>query len=151
MNGQPAPLPPPSNPALLPVLAAATYLAALVATWGVLSLALDEDVIWYTDAGPLLGPAMAILAGVATWAWVVRTLRVSWVARGALLAGVVSYSAVVVTGAIGYGLARASIAWMPLAAAHFALSPFVVAVAPLTAVTVITAWALSRASHNRSA
>jgi peptidoglycan/LPS O-acetylase OafA/YrhL len=149
MNGQPAQLPPPSNPALLPVLAAVTYLAALVATWGILSLALDQDVIGYSDAGPLLGPAMAVVAGVATWAWVVRTLRVSWVVRGALLAGVVSYSAVVITGAIGYGLERASIAWMPLAAAHFALSPFVVAAAPLTALTVIVAWSLARSSENR--
>jgi Family of unknown function (DUF6121) len=89
------------------------------------------------------------VASVATWAWVVRTLRVSWVARGALLAGVVSYSAVVITGAIGYGLARASVAWMPLAAAHFALSPFVVAAAPLTALTVIVAWSLARSSENR--
>jgi hypothetical protein len=149
MSGQPAQLPPPSNPALLPVFAAVTYLAALVAVWGSLSLALDADVIGYADAGPLLGPAMAVVASIVTWAWVVRTSRVDWIVRGALIAGGVAYCAVVLTGAIGYGLARASIAWMPVAAGHFALSPFVVVVAPLTALTVIVASALARgAAHH---
>ena len=150
MSGQPAQLPPPSNPALLPVFAAVTYLAVLVAVWGSLSLTLDLDVIGYPDAGPLLGPAMAVVASVVTWAWVVRTSRVDWVVRGSLIAGGVAYCAVVLTGAVGYGLARASIAWMPVAAGHFALSPFVVVVAPLTTLTVIVAWALARSAANRS-
>ncbi len=150
MSGQPAQLPPPSNPALLPIFAAVTYLAALIAVWGIVSLTLDVDVIGYPDAGPLLGPAMAVVASIMTWAWVVKTSRVDWIVRGALIAGGVAYCAVVLTGSIGYGLAQASIAWMPVAAGHFALSPFVVAVAPLTALTVIVAWALARGAENRA-
>lgn len=130
----PRQLPPPSNPALLPVLAAVVLVAAIVAGWGVLSLVLDRDVIDYPDAGPLLGPAMAFTAGIVTWLvlWR-RPARIAAVA----IAGFGTYLAVIAVGGIGYAVTRGDLTWMLLATAHFALSPFVVAAAVLSALTVL--------------
>lgn len=130
----PRQLPPPSNPALLPVLAAVVVVAAIVAGWGVLSLVLDRDVIDYPDAGPLLGPAMALTAGVVTW--LVLWRRPARVA-GVAIAGFGTYLAVISVGAIGYAMTQGDVTWMLLAAAHFALSPFVVAAAVLSALAVL--------------
>lgn len=129
-------LPPPSNPALLPVLAAVTYLAALIALWGVTSLLLDSEVVDYPDAGPLLGPALAAAASVVTWAALWRTSRArsfSWVAA----APAASYVLMLLVGAAGYALTRGEAGWALLAAGHFATSPFVIGAAVLSALTVL--------------
>lgn len=137
MDEVPRRLPPPSNPALLPLLATVTYLAALIGLWGVLSLALDRDVVDYPDAGPLFGPAMAGAACVVTWVtlWRSRASRSPW--RLALAALLGSFVLMLLTVAVGYTLTRGDLVWMPLAAAHFALSPFVVGAAALAALTVL--------------
>ena len=57
-------LPPPPHPLMLPVLATATYLAALIAMWGFTSLALDTDVVVDKDASRLVGPSMAAAAAL---------------------------------------------------------------------------------------
>jgi hypothetical protein len=126
-------LPPPPNPALLPVLATVVYLATVAAFWGILSLVLDRDVVDYPDAGPLLGPAMALAAGVITWLVLRRTRRSRspWV--GAVLALFGSLAAALVVAAVGYA---------PVAAAHFALSPFILGAAALSGLTVVATWAL---------
>lgn len=144
MSERPRQLPPPSSPALPPVLATVTWAAAVVASSGVISLVTDRDVIDYPDAGPLLGVAMVIAGGVATWLGCRRAARASapWIA--ALLAALGSFAAFVAVGAIGYGLIRGSGAWMLLAAAHFALSPFVLAAAVLSFLAAVGTWALSR-------
>lgn len=132
---RPTNLPPASNPALLPILATVTYLAALIALWGVLSLLLDRDPVDYRDAGPLLGPAMAAAACVVTWAslWrITRTRAWSWAL--ASLAG--SFVAMLIVGAAGYAFTRSDVAWLLLAAGHFALGPFVPAAALLSGATV---------------
>jgi hypothetical protein len=128
MSEVPPQLPPPSNPALLPVLAAVTYLAAVIGTWGLLSLALDRDVVDYPDAGPLLGPAMAAAACVVTWAslWGSRASRRSWTWVIAALLG--SYLAMLLVAAIGHSLT---------AFAHFAISPFIATAAVLSGLTVL--------------
>lgn len=131
----PPQLPPPSNPALLPVLAAVVYVAAVVAGWGILSLLLDRDVIDYPDAGPLLGPAMAVAGGVVTW--LVLWRRPARVLAAVAIAGFGTYLAVILIGAIGYTVTRADGTWMLLAGAHFALSSFVAAAAGLSALTVL--------------
>jgi hypothetical protein len=127
----PSQLPPPSNPALLPVLATVTYLAALIALWGVTSLVLDREVVDYPDAGPLLGPAMAAVASVVTWVTLWRTSRArswSWVA----VAPAAAYVLMVLVGAAGYSVTRSDAGWLVIAAGHFALSPFVLGAALLS-------------------
>lgn len=137
MSRVPTQLPPPANPALAPVLGAVVYLALLVAMWGGLSLLLDRDVVDYSDAGPLLGPAMAAVATVVTWLaswWVART---GHAVRGALIAASGSYLGMLAVAVIGYSL---------VAAAHFAISPFVVAAALLSPLIVVGTGALSRSA-----
>ena len=126
-------LPPPPNPALLPLLATVVYLAAVVALWGVVSLLLDRDVVDYPDAGPLLGPAMAAAAGLVTWAalWRTRRARSPW--PGATLAVLGALAGMLVVSALGYGL---------VAAPHFALSPFVLSAAALSGITVLAVWGI---------
>lgn len=143
MSG-PSQVPPPPNPFLLPVLVTVTYLAALVAASGILSLALDRDVIDYTDAGPLLGVAMALAAGIVTWAGCSRAARRDgpWVT--AALTALLCFTAIVLVGAVGYALIRAALGWIVLASAHFAMSPFTVAAAVLSGVAVVATWALTR-------
>lgn len=138
MSGPPHRLPPPPNPAILPVLAGITLVALVVAAWGVLSLVLDRDVIDYLDAGPLLGPAIAVAAGVVTW-------LVAWRGRSAVapvIALFAGYLVMVAVGAVGYTLTTGNLSGMPAAAAHFAISPFVVAAAVLVSVVVLSARAL---------
>ncbi len=146
MSEQPRQLPPPPNPALLPVLVTVVYLAAVVAASGFLSLILDRDVIDYPDAGPLLGVVMAVGAGGVTWLACWRGARASGPVPAALLAGVGSFVVMVVVGAIGYTITRGELAWLILAAGHFVVSPFVIAAAVLSALAVVAAWALARAS-----
>ncbi|MDO7882856.1 DUF6121 family protein [Salinibacterium soli] len=145
MSEQPRQLPPPSNPALPPVLAAVTWAAAVVASSGIISLLTDRDVIDYPDAGPLLGVVMVVAAGVLTWLGCWRSARASAPWLPALLTALGAFAAFVVVGGVGYGLIRGSAAWMLLAAAHFALSPFVVAAAVLAFLAAVGTWALSRA------
>jgi hypothetical protein len=118
---------------MLPVLAAGVYLAGLVALWGVLSLLLNREVVDYRDAGPLLGPAMAAGACIVTW-------LVSWRLRGwasSLVALAGSFAAMLLVAAVGYTLTRGDLSWMLVAAAHFAISPFVLGAAALSALVVL--------------
>ena len=128
MSEVPPQLPPPSNPALLPVLAAVTYLAAVIAAWGLLSFTLDRDVVDYPDAGPLLGPAMAAAACLVTWAalWQSRASRRTWSGVATALFG--SYLAMLLVAGIGHS---------PMAFAHFAISPFIATAAVLSGLTVL--------------
>lgn len=121
-------LPPPANPALLPVLAAVVYIAAVVALWGILSLILDREVVDYPDAGPLLGPAMVAAAAVITWGALFRSRRSRspwpWTALALLL----SLAAMLLVALVGYG---------PAAVPHFLIGPFIPGAAVLSAVTVL--------------
>ncbi|MCU1418127.1 MAG: hypothetical protein JWP32_2301 [Schumannella sp.] len=139
MSEVPPQLPPPPNPALLPVLAAVTYLVAVIGAWGLLSFALDRDVVDYPDAGPLLGPAMVAVACVVTWAalWGSRASRRSWAWITAALLG--SYAAMLLAAGIGHSFT---------AFAHFAISPFIAAAAVLSGLTVLVVRA-AQASNRR--
>lgn len=122
------------------MLAAVTLVALVVAAWGVLSIVLDRDVIDYPDAGPLLGPAIALAAGVVTW-------LVTWRARSAVapvIALFAAYLAMVLVGTVGYTLTTGGLPGMPVVAAHFAISPFVVAAAVLVSLVVLSVRALER-------
>ena len=139
-------VPPPANPRILPVFVTVTYLAALVAASGFLSLALDRDVIDYPDAGPLLGVVMVVASGVVVWLGCSRATHRERPWSIALLTALSSFAALVLVGAVGYGLIRASLGWVVLAAAHFALSPFTIAAAILSGLAVLAAWALARSA-----
>ena len=125
--------PRPSNPVLLPTLALVVFLASVVAFWGILSLALDREVIDYPDAGPLLGPAMATAAGVVTWLALLSTRRARSPWPGAIASLVVSLVVMLGVAAVGYA---------PVAAVHFLLSPFVLGAAALSGATVLATWAI---------
>lgn len=131
MSERPRQLPPPANPALLPVLAAVVYIAAVVALWGILSLLLDREVVDYPDAGPLLGPAMAAAAGVVTWVALVRSRRSRSPWPWTVLALVLSLAAMLLVALIGHG---------PLAPLHFLLGPFIPGAAVLSGVVVLVSW-----------
>lgn len=155
-------LPPPSNQAMLPVLATVMYVAAVVALWGILSLLLNRDVIDLPLAGPLLGPTMAAVAAVITW-------LLSWRAKrpviGAFVALVSTWLGMLIVAAIGYnptcptdepcyigaadGVGPSLLNFSPLdTAVHFALSPFVAGAAVLSAFTVLAVAALRRAPRD---
>lgn len=133
MSAPPPQLPPPSSPVLLPTLAAVVFLAAVVAYWGILSLALDREVVDYPDASPLLGPAMATAAVIVTWLALLRTRRSRSPWPGTAAALVVSLVVMLGVAAVGYA---------PVAAGHFALSPFILGAAALAGVTVLATWAI---------
>ena len=128
MSGPPRQLPPPSSRFLLPTLGAVTYVAALVAFWGFLSLGLDRDVVDYPDASPLLGPAMAAAGCLVTWVALVRSRGSRHPGVEVVASGILSLAAMLLVSAIGYA---------PAAALHFALSPFVLGAAALSALTVL--------------
>lgn len=138
MTEQPPRLPPPADPALLPVLGAITFVAAVIAYWGFLSLLTDQDVIGYSDAGPLLGPVMVLAAGVVTWLAIWR-LR-GWTSAGVALVG--SLAAMVLIGAVGYTATRGELTWLLLASAEFVTSPFLLGAAALSALVTFGTGAL---------
>ena len=129
---------------LLPFLVAVVYGACIVACWGLTSLVTDADVIRYPDAGPLLGPAMALAAGLVALGWFTR---VAWSPqrRGtAVLAAVTIWAAMLVVGAVGYTLTRGSVAWLLLFAGDYAASPFLLLPAVLVIPLLFAAGALAR-------
>ena len=128
------------NPALAPTLATAGYLAGLVALWGFTSLILDRDVIDYEDAGPLVGPAMAVAACVVVFLLCLRAKRTQPALLG-LLAGLVAYAAMLFVGAVGYSLRLDDFTVMWPAMVHFGIGPFIVGAAILAGLVVgATAW-----------
>jgi hypothetical protein len=134
--------PSPRSAPLFAVLAAGLYLAFVVAYWGVLGLVLDREVIDYSDAGPLLGPAM-VIAGCIVVALSTHRAR-SWLSAFPALA--VCFVVMVLVGAIGYFVTRGEASWLVTAAVHFAISPFVAGAAVLAALVVAGAAALRPAS-----
>ena len=104
-----------------------------MAFWGLLSLALDREVVDYPDAGPLPGPAMAASAAIVTWIILLRTRRSPSPWPGAAAALLVAMAAMLAVATVGYA---------PSAALHFALSPFVWGAAGLSGVTVLAMGAI---------
>jgi hypothetical protein len=141
---------PRSSPALASTFATAGYLAALIALWGFTSLILDRDVVDYEDAGPLVGPAMAIAACVAVFLLALRA-RITQPALLGLLAGAVAYAGMAIVGGIAYSLRRDTFTVMWSAIVHFGIGPFIVGAAILAGLVVgATAW-LVRPRYPRSA
>ena len=142
MSGGP-PAPPPPDPRLLPVLVAVGYVATVIAAWGMTSLFLDIDVIAEKDAGPLLGPAMALAAALVVFRslWTLRQRRTLLGPAVAATASV--YLVMLLVGAIGYSVTRGDFTWLVLFTARYATSPFVVAAALLAGLSVVFLWAVT--------
>jgi hypothetical protein len=121
-----------------------TYGALVVAAWGLTSLVLDEDVMQYSDAGPLLGPAMAVAATLAVGGWMPQARRGGGVMLPAVGAAASAWFALVLVGAAGLTLTRGTLGTMVLFAGNYAASPFVLVPTGLAAVLVAGVAAFSR-------
>ena len=137
-------LPPPPDPRMLPVLAAVTYAAAVIALWGFVSLALNVDAIAQRDAGPLLGPAMVLGAVVVTFVAMLRVVRRGSPTGAALVSAASVYVVMLGIGAVGYTMIRADVSWLVLFVGGYALSPFVLGAALLSGIGVVVVWAATR-------
>ena len=126
------------------------YLAALIALWGILSVIVDRDVVDYPDAGTVLGPSMAVAACVVTFAWVLRASIATRPWRHVIGASVTTGIAMLLVAGIGYSITRGDFSWMPAAAAHFALGPFVPGAAVLSGAAVAASRAVVRRPGQRS-
>jgi hypothetical protein len=127
----------PTDDRLFPVLMAVTYLAALIASWGLISLVTNTDVITEPDAGPLLGPAMAAAATIVTWILLARVRSSRSILGLAALAAVSTWFAMIVVGGIGYSVTKGDFTWLLLFGGKYAVSPFVVIPALLAALAVV--------------
>ena len=125
------------------VMIAITYGALVIAAWGFTSLVLDAEVMHYSDAGPLLGPAMALAATLVVGGWVVRASRARGVWVSAVGAAASVWFAMLMVGALGYTITRGSLAWLLLFAGSYATSPFVLVPVIIAAVLVGVVAALS--------
>jgi len=137
-------LPPPPDPRMLPVLAAVTYAAAVIALWGFVSLALNVDAIAQRDAGPLLGPTMVLGAVVVTFVAMLRVVRRGSPTGAALASAACVYVVMLGIGAVGYTIVRADVSWLVLFVGGYALSPFVLGAALLSGIGVVVVWAATR-------
>ena len=129
---------------MLPVLAAVTYAAAVIALWGFVSLALNVDAIAQRDAGPLLGPAMVLGAVVVTFVALLKVVRRGSPTGAALVSAASVYVVMLGIGAVGYTMIRADVSWLVLFIGGYALSPFVLGAALLSGITVVVVWAVTR-------
>jgi hypothetical protein len=137
-------LPPPADGRVLALLATITYGAAVIASWGFISLALDASPIAQSDAGPLLGPAMVLVACVVTFVAISTVRQRPSPLVAALVAAASVYIGMLLAGAIGYTLVTAQLPWLVLFVGSYATSPFIVAAAILSALDVLVVWAVTR-------
>jgi hypothetical protein len=131
------------DPRAAPILVGIVYGSALIAAWGFTSLALDEDVVSRTDAGPLLGPSMAAAAIVSTILWLWGAFKRA--GRGAILAAAgaaaSAWFAIVIVAGVGYSVTRGDASWLLLLPASYAASAFSIAPALLAGATVwLSSW-----------
>lgn len=122
---------------ILPALMAVVYGSLIIAAWGFTSLLTDTDVISEPDAGPLLGPAMALAAILATWLCLGRVRHVQGVWGLAAAAAASAWLAMLVVGAVGYSLTRGDPTWLLLFAGKYALSAYLLVPALLAAIMVV--------------
>ena len=131
------------NRQLPSVLVAVIYTALVIVAWGLTSLLRDEDVMHYADAGPLLGPSMAVAATLTTWGWVVRVRKVGGLVVLGVGAATSAWLAMLLVGAAGYTLTKGALAWLLLFPASYALSAFTLVPAALAGALVAVTGALS--------
>lgn len=124
--------------------------ALLVAVDGVLSLSLDIDVISETDAGPLVGPLMALGALVIVFCCLVFAMKpLEGRSRIPIATSVVSailiYLLCPFIGAVAYWLGKHEIAAGTIFYSKYLTSPFVIASALLALLVILVLPPLARA------
>lgn len=116
------------------------YLACVIALWGMASLLTDTDPIAETDAGPLLGPAMAassfLVTAIALWTLRRRTS----LAGPAVAAAASAYVVMLVVGAVGYTFGTGELVQLVLFPARHALSVYVLGTGALAGIAVVFLW-----------
>ena len=104
----------------------------------------------YEDAGPLVGPAMAVTACVVVFLMCLRAKRTHPALLG-LVAGTAAYLCAIVVGGIAYSLRLDSFSVLVPAIVHFGIGPFMVGAGILAGLVVgATAW-LVRPRYERRA
>lgn len=131
-------------------MVAVLYGAVLFATYGLISVFADQDVIVEQDAGPLVGPIMAFAAVCVVFLSVLSGLRPTPggtpipVAR-AILTGLAVYVIGPVAGAIVYVFGQEQL----LSGLHFfvryLLSPFVLSATLIAVITLLMLPVIARA------
>jgi hypothetical protein len=126
------------DPRAAPLLVGVVYGASIIAAWGFTSLILDNDVVTKRDAGPLLGPAMALGATVSTVLWLLGAWRRA--GSGAVLASLAAATSawfvLLVVAGLGYSITKGEFVWLLLLPATYAASPFALVPALLAGATV---------------
>ncbi|MBX3117178.1 MAG: hypothetical protein KF808_07535 [Cryobacterium sp.] len=146
--GQPKPQP--FTKGILVALAGTVIFGALlVAVDGVLSLVLDLDVVTETDAGPLIGPLMAVVALAVVFFAILIAMRpaarkANLSVAAALVGAILVYLLGPISGAVLYFIAREQLAAGALFLAKYLSSPFVLASAALAFVVILVLPPLSR-------
>jgi O-antigen ligase len=103
----------------------------------------DTDPISETDAGPLLGPAMAVSAAVVTAVALWRLRRRSSLAVPAIAAAASAYLVMLVVGTVGYTIGTGVVAQLVLFPARHALSPYLLGTGLLAGVAVVFLWVVT--------
>jgi len=119
--GRPAPM----GALLLATLGIVTWFALVIAGFGFLSLLLDADVVPESDAGPVFGTLVIVVAGAILFMLLRRWLRT--MPSGAavfLTAAVAVWGTQLVIGTVGYTLISARLAELLAYPIRHAISPF---------------------------
>jgi hypothetical protein len=138
--------PSPSDRTLTPILTGGVQIALVFASWALLSVFLNRDVIPDPAVGPLIGPIAVAFGGAVTALAVRRSLAgprpplaISVVAG--LVAGMGMVAAVSIGSAVGHG----DVAWLLIGASAALIAPFAPAMAVLTVSCVLGGWGVARA------
>lgn len=123
-------------------MVAVLYGAILLAVDGLVSLLAERDVILESDAGPLVGPIMAVTAVSVVFVSTLSGLRPTPDRRGVPLVRAIATGGVVfllgpLVGAIVYSMGQAQALSGPQFFVKYLSSPFVVTSAVLALVTLL--------------
>ena len=117
--------------------------ALVIAVYGVIGLILNRDVIEEPDAGPLVGPLMAVaVCAVVLW-FVLRSRSVRILGR-TLTAALAAVVAGPLIGAIAYAVVRAEVFVIPVFFGHYVVSPFVLSSGVIAGLVVLSVALIER-------
>jgi hypothetical protein len=132
----PDPAPGSPDPRLVALFTVVAWIATVVAAFGILSLALDMEVVAQAAAGPLLAPIMVVAAAVVLFLLLVRvigTRQPPGVSFVGLAAGV--FLTLLIVGGVTFTVITADPVQLLFFPLNYAASPFVVAAALLAGLT----------------